>query len=90
MCHDGVDGALVRLLARRGIDDPQELYLCGDGGSPGRLHNLEGVFFGLAVGDDITGESLLDNGRDFLVEVSFTLEENEGNETTMKFGQCYI
>lgn len=64
----------MRLLARRGIDDPQELYLCGDGGSPGRLHSLDGVFFGLAVGDDVTGESLLDSGRDFLGGVSFTLE----------------
>lgn len=79
-----MDGALVRLLARRGIDDPQELYLCGDGGSPGRLHNLEGVFFGLAVGDDSTDESLLVNGRDFLGEVSFTLKRKRLHKFDME------
>lgn len=70
--HDGVDGALVRLLARRGMEEPQGLYLCGDGGSPGRLHRREGVFLGLAAG--VAGESLLGNGRHFLGGVSFTLE----------------
>lgn len=68
--HDGVDGALVRLLARRGIEEPDGLYLCGDGGSPGRLHNLEGVFLLVELGE----ESQLFDGRDFLGVTSFTLK----------------
>lgn len=50
--HEGVDGALVRLLARRGMDDPDGLYLCGEGGSPGRLQSLDGVFLLPEFGDE--------------------------------------
>lgn len=77
----------MRLLARRGIDDPQELYLCGDGGSPGRLHSLEGVF----LGDGVTGEeeSLFDCRRDFLrdVGVSFALKTSFKHEDPFR-GFC--
>lgn len=68
----------MRLLARRGIADEQLLYLCGEGGSPGRRHRRDGVLLLLGfVGDDeANGGSLVDaNGRDFLVEVSFTLKK---------------
>lgn len=50
--HDGVEGALVRLLARRGMEDADGPYLWGDGGSPGRLQSLEGAFFELGDGDE--------------------------------------
>lgn len=60
-----MEGALVRLLARRGIDDPEGPYLCGEGGSPGRLHSLEVVFV-LELGDGDEYASFWQDVRDFL------------------------
>jgi len=64
--HEGVDGALVRLLARRGMDEGEllEPYLCGDGGSPGFLHNFGSDFFELLLHDCDGDVSTTEGGRD--------------------------